>query len=340
MIITGDVGGTNTRLATFDTRHVCSTKFGTEPPLKLARYPSNEFKSLADIIELFKQEHNIKHVDAACLGVPGPVFDGCVKVTNLPWEISEVDLALKVPCSKVKLVNDLAASAYNIPYLKSSQTEVLYPGDPQALSSNDKSYAIVSPGTGLGQAFLRVQDEEAFYVSSEGGHVDFAPTTDLQEELLKFYRKKIGTRISVERFVSGPGIRKIFEFLVATGKVKVSPENRARIEESRSASAIGELALAHADEACVETIEVFCELLASHLGSSVLTYLCTGGVFLGGGIVPKILPFIRGERFRASYMNKGRMSNLVKSTKVTLITDDYASLYGAARIAQRTVCFI
>lgn len=323
MILAGDVGGTKTRLALFEADGPKFNKMQEE------RFDSKAFKSLEDIIQAFLTKHPAQ-ANAACFGLPGPVVNGAAKLTNLSWNVSESELARKFSIPQVKLVNDLAATAAATQLLQGTQIETLHPGSEPR---NKEVFAVVAPGTGLGQSFLFLQNGAPIVFASEGGHASFAPENELQDQLLSFLRKKF-PRVSVERLACGLGIANIYEFLRESGKEEEPGELRARCQGQDVGAIVTQAALTNEFPIAVKALEVFLDILASHIGNIILTYLSTGGVYLGGGIPPRIKDKLKSPAFLSAICNKGRFQDLVRSVPIHLITDDRAALIGAGYLAK------
>ncbi len=324
MILVGDVGGTKTRLALYDSKK--------ENMIRVEKkdFASAEYQGLESIINDFLSRRKIT-VSAACFGVPGPVTDGESSATNLPWFLSERNIAEQTVVKKVRLVNDLVALTSAVPHLCADELAILYEGkdmDPQA------PRAVLAPGTGLGQAFLYFDGARYHVHASEGGHVDFAPNTDLEIKLLKYLQNKFG-RVSYERVLCGPGLINIYEFLRDSGYAPEPPELRARLEQGHRAAVISTAGQAGEFEICVKALDMFVSILGAQAGNMVLTLLATGGVYLGGGIPPKIFKKLTDGAFLKSYFEKGRLRPLVEKTPVYIIKDDHAALLGAAYIARQ-----
>lgn len=321
MILAGDVGGTKTLLGLFE---IVDDNLIL---LEKKKFISKDFNSLQEIISKFAGSNNI---EAAVFGVPGPALKGEVKLTNLDWNLSEAQISKELDIPKVKLVNDLGATAYSIPYLNEDELIKIYEG--QKKFSNNK-YGILAPGTGLGEAFLICEDDNKIILSSEGGHSDFAPTNDLEIELLIYLLKKYN-RVSNERIMSGSGLPNIFDFLVEYGYGFPNEETLERFKNEDKALVISEMALSGKDKLCCDTLEIFVSALGSRAGNLVLTNLTTGGIFLGGGIPHKIKNVLLSEIFISSYKNKGRLSSIVEATPVYIINNNEAALKGASLYAK------
>ena len=328
MLVAGDVGGTKTRLGLF--------QVGPGRSLALVhtkRFDSASYPSLASIVHAFYEESKITpdQVDRACFGVPGPVIKGHVKVTNLPWTMSEVELSKELGIARVRLVNDLVSTAAAAPQMKADSLATIYPGnDTEAVGAQ----LVVAPGTGLGHAIIHVAyDGTLHFLASEGGHANLAPNSDQQCDLMRYLAKKLG-HASVESVLSGPGIFNIYSFLRDSGRYTVNKEITLEFDKADDAQVITAHALNRTDDLCEATMTLFVELLGAHTSNVMLSVLATGGVFLGGGIPPKIVPLLERGEFQAAYLKKGKCLDKVQATPVKVILDDRASLLGAAEIAQ------
>jgi len=328
MLLAGDVGGTKTRLALYQ-----SHAHGLEK-VAMEQFSSAKSPSLTHLVEQFLAMHPSR-IDAACFGIPGPVVDGRVKVTNLPWELDERILAKELGLRRVRLVNDLLATAASIPGLGADAIISLHPGDP--LRDRTVS-AVLAPGTGTGQAFLcslGSKRSEAF--AAEGGHVDFGPQNATEDALVNFVRaKRESKRVRVEDLLCGPGIRNIYSFVKEIEKL---PEPQDLADElaqaADTASVITKAALAHRFPICERTLEIFCQALASQAGNLVLTYMATGGLYLGGGIPPRIAELLNTPRVLECYLRKQPLQHVIQRTPLYIIKDDHAAVVGAALIASQ-----
>lgn len=324
MILAGDVGGTNVRLALFEYRN------GRLQRQAMTIYRSRDFAGLVNVVQRFRVEHPAV-ITAAVFGVPGPVIDGTAQSTNLPWTVTEQALRAELDRAKVKVVNDLVAMTSAVPHLTADQLRVLHAGEktePPHVS------VVLAPGTGLGHGYLYNDGRNWHALASEGGHADFAPTDALQAELMLHLAKKFG-HVSVERVVSGSGLLNIYNFFKETGKFAESPALRGAMRAGDPGQVIAEHALAGREPICMQTLELFIRLLGQQAGNLVLTLFATGGVYLGGGIPPKITPALVTGGFLRGYLQKGRLSYLVERTPVYIIRDDTIALLGAASIAVR-----
>jgi len=323
MILAGDVGGTKTRLALYHD----STAGFTRSAVR--RFESKAFAGLAEMVEGFLAEHGAE-VEAACFGIPGPVVNGEVSVTNLPWRLSERELSARLGIPRVRLVNDLVATGAGVPHLSATQLHTLNEGVavPEA-----PVLAVLAPGTGLGQAYLVRRGNRYEVLPSEGGHVEFSPQSDEEIALLQFLRSKYG-HVSAERVISGMGIENIYRFLRDTGRAVEPPELAERMQREAPAAVVSQCALAGTPELCVRTLDMFARLLGAQAGNLVLTYLATGGVYLGGGVPPKVLTKLKDGSTLAGFLDKGRFTELVRRTPLHVILDDEAAVIGAAHLAR------
>jgi glucokinase len=327
MIIAGDVGGTKARIGLF------TRQAGRVELVVSEQYHSNAFSSFEDLLKKFTESHSstIKsNLESACFGLPGPVINGRVKVTNLPWEVAQSSVSSCLGVPKTKLVNDLVSTAAAIPLLESDSLEIVSKGG--AMSDQSGSCAVIAPGTGLGHSLLHREGGWTVVLASEGGHANFAPCTDIEIELLKYLQKKL-PHVSVESIVCGPGLVNIYLFLRDTGHGVEPEEDKLPGAQPVSASVIANRALAGINDLSIKSLELFCQILGAHCSNIGLTYLSTGGIYLGGGIPPKIAPFILGGKFMEGYLRKGKLRDRVEATPVFIIKDDTAALLGSAAIA-------
>lgn len=323
LVLAGDIGGTSTRLAFFDTAG------GTLAPVAEGRFPSRESGSLEEIVGQFVGEHGLA-AERACFGIAGPVREGRVRTPNLPWSVAADELARVLGLAEVRLINDLAANAYGIDLLGPEDFAVLNQGvvDPTG------TIAVISAGTGLGEAFAYWDGTGHHPLPSEGGHADFAPRNELEAELLLYLRAEHG-RVSTERIVSGPGLRNIYRFL---RDARHRPETPAVAEEMRRgdpSAAISRAALANECPLCREALDLFVSIYGAEAGNVALRVLATGGVYLGGGIAPKIIERLKGPGFMQAFSAKGRLSPLLETIPVRVILNDRTALLGAGRCAAR-----
>lgn len=324
MIIAGDIGGTKTNLALFkegDASFTCED---------LKTYHSQKYPNLKNILVEYLQGLGKKRelITAACFAVAGPVREGVCNATNLPWVIELKTIAEALGIQNVFLINDLEANAHALSVLQEGQLKTLYEAAPIA-----GNRAVVSPGTGLGEAGLYFDGQSHHPFATEGGHVDFAPASDLQMELLAFLHKKWG-HVSYERVLSGPGFLNLYHFFVQ-GKGREEPLwLKTEMQEKDGAACISENALSGKSELCQEILSLFVTILGQAVANAALKYMAVGGVFMGGGICPKIVSALTEKNFLEAYFNKGRFKALLEKIPLYLILDDKASLKGAASYAK------
>ena len=303
MILAGDVGGTNTRLAFFELKDQQLKKVALEV------YPSGEHDSLKEIVSKFTSEHDVE-IESACFGVAGPIKDGTAKVSNLPWLVDSQKLASLLDLDQVQLINDLEANAHGIAALEPKDFVTLNEGT----SNPTGNEALISAGTGLGEAGLYWDGSDHQPFASEGGHADFAPRNELEIEMLSYMLKSC-EHVSFERFLSGPGLVNIYEFLVQRDGAEQSDWLRDELasgDQGDQGPVISKAALENRDDVCVQSLDMFVSIYASEAANLALKVLATGGVFIGGGIAPKIIEKLKEPAFLESFFAKGRMSSLLE----------------------------
>ena len=325
MILAGDIGGTNARLALFDNS-------GSELTMAVQTgYRAHEFPSLQAIVRLFLQANPGK-IDAACLGVAGPVLMNRVNATNLAWEVDGATLSQNLRLPPVMLLNDLVAYAYGALAMPAAQLVVLQAGSPI-----EGNRALIAAGTGLGVAGLLWSNGKHLPVPTEGGHADFAPTDDLGVDLFRYLRAKFG-HVSFERVLSGPGLQNIYEFLRDSGRASEPLELRDELAASADAPAlISAYGMSAKYPICEQALEVFCCYYGACAGNVALNFIATGGLYVGGGIAIKMLAKLEQSDFLEAFNRKGRLSSVVKAIPVVLINNEHAGLIGAAHAAAATL---
>ena len=321
MILAGDIGGTNSRLAAFETegnRLCCVVE-------KI--YPSKEHNGLPEIVADFIKTEGIP-AQSACFGVAGPVTHGRSKISNLPWIIDSRELATQLRLRSVGLINDLEALAYGIDALESKDFVTISEGSPDA----DGNMAVVSAGSGLGEAGLYWDGFRYHPFACEGGHTEFAPKNDVEIDLLRYLMHKYGHQhVSYERILSGPGVKNIYEFLRDTGKEEEPAWLKEQLKAAADAPAlISQLAMSDKAPICDRTISIFVSVFGSEAGNCALKMMGTGGVFVAG-IAGKIVDKMKGPAFMQSFLDKGRMQSLLESVPVKIVLNDDSGLIGAAR---------
>jgi glucokinase len=319
VILAGDVGGTHARLALFEGR-------GDQlKPLTEKIYPSHEYPNLETIVTAFLKENAAKP-KLAGIGVAGPVRDGRCIATNLPWIVDATTLAAAIGLARVELLNDLEANAYGISTLPASDFAVLQKGNP----NTSGNAAVISAGTGLGEAGMYFDGSILRPFAGEGGHASFAPEGELQGELFQYLARKFG-HVSCERVLSGPGLVNIYEFLRDTGRGSEAPSVVEQMRKGDPAAAISQSALADESQLSVEALELFVEIYGAEAANLALKVLATAGVYIGGGIAPKILSELQRPIFLEAFLNKGRMKALLEEVPVLVILNENTALVGAAR---------
>jgi glucokinase len=325
MILAGDIGGTKTVCALFDE---------TDGGLRLVRdgtFPSQAHASLEEILAKFLASGTSVTLRAGCFGVAGAVIEGKCKTTNLPWELDEVQLASAIRAPRVKLLNDLEAAAYGMLYLRDDE---LCPLNPDALPRRKGNVAVVAAGTGLGEAMLYWDGQQHHPLASEGGHVDFAPRTDEEIDLYRWLRAKFG-HVSYERILSGPGFQNVFSFLRESGRYKESQALKDALAAGGDPNiAITHMGISGDDALCSATIDLFCSIYGAEAGNLALKCVAVGGVFVGGGIAPKLgATVLKRGHFLEAFTSKGRFSALLKGLPVNVALNPRAPLIGAAHYA-------
>jgi glucokinase len=322
VIVAGDIGGTHSRLATFEVQ-ADRLVLGQE---KI--YPSRSAADLESIVRRFVDEVR-PHATAAALGVAGPVKGGRTKTPNLPWVVDARQLAEILSVPRVTLLNDLKANAYGLRHLKPENFAVLQVGAEKAVGNQ----AILSAGTGLGAAGLYWDGHRHHPFATEGGHADFAPRSQLHFDLLEFIARTTG-RVSSERVVSGNGLVATYNFLRQRSGSPEPAWLSERFATEDRGKVISQCGLEEKDPVCLAALDLFVTVYGAVAGNLGLWMLATGGVFLGGGIAPKVLPKLRDPRlFLSSFLDKGRMRGLLETMPVRVVLEDRAALWGAAHCA-------
>ncbi len=321
MILAGDIGGTNARLAAFETE-------GNRLQCVVEKiYASREHSGLAEIVADFVKTEGIP-AHSACFGVAGPVRGGRSKISNLPWVIDARELAAQLRLRTVGLINDLEAFAYGIEALESKDLVSISEG----ASDAEGNIAVVSAGSGLGEAGLFWDGFRHHPFACEGGHTEFAPKNDVEIELLQYLMKKYGHQhVSYERILSGPGVKNVYEFLRDTSKEEEPAWLRDQLAAAPDAPAlISQLALAGKAAICERTLSIFVSVFGSEAGNCALKFMGTGGIYVAG-IAGKIVPSMKAPNFMESFLDKGRMRPLLEAIPIKIVLNDDSGLIGAAR---------
>ena len=323
MILAGDIGATNSRLAFF------SERSGRLEPVVEATYPSRDHANLETIVKTFVSLHDLP-IDVACFGVAGPVRHGRSDTTNLPWDVDARELARALRLRTVGLLNDLEAHAYGIAMLAPDDFVTLNQG---ALDASGNA-AVIAAGTGLGEAGLYWDGHQHLPFAGEGGHTSFAPSDPLQIELLRFLSHEFG-HVSWERVLSGPGLHNIYRFLRDTGRGEEPAWLTGEMQQQDPSAAISHAALAGTSALCRQALDLFVVLYGAEAGNMALKLLATAGVYVGGGIAPKIIQKLTDSTFMDAFVAKGRLKPLLQGIPVRIIMNDKLALLGAARCALR-----
>ncbi|MGD0731731.1 MAG: glucokinase [Terracidiphilus sp.] len=322
MILAGDVGGTKVHLALYD------FKDGNLGCIRDKQYPAKEYAGLEVIV---KQFLGADKVTAACFGVPGPVRDGRLRLTNLPWTLDSRALAAGLAIEHVFLINDLEANGYGVAELSADQIYTLNEGDASQVGNR----ALLAAGTGLGEGYLVWNGHKHIPYPSEGGHADYAPRNEDEIDLLRFLKQKYNGRISFERVVSGQGLTNVYEFLLEVRGMEEPTWLSERIADAGDPNAvITEMALSAKSEICEKALDMFVSAYGAEAGNLALKILSVGGLYVGGGIAPRILEKFKDGSFIKAFTDKGRLSHLLVNMPVRVILESRAALLGAAAYAE------
>ena len=321
-ILAGDVGGTKTLLAVY-----ALASSGRFTLIREGRFASAEYDRLETIVRRFLREGN-ERIESSAFGIPGPVLDGEVQVMNLPWKVVASSLTQATGCFRIRLMNDLETTAYGSLFLAPDDVVTLNHGKPRR-----GNRAVIAAGTGLGQGFLFWDGTRYWPVATEGGHADFAPRTEQEAALLAFLHKRYG-RVSYERIVSGPGLINILDFLREDQQRQVAPVVRERLQKEDPAAVIGESGVNGVCTTCEEAVDLFLSAYGAQAGNLALTIMALGGVYIGGGIITKLLPRLSAGQFMQAFLDKGRHAPLMAEIPVHVILNPRTSQLGAAHAAK------
>jgi glucokinase len=321
MILAGDIGGTNTRLALF------RPDGGRLLVVEQDIFRSREHAGLDEIVEKFMASRQYP-VERACFGIAGPIKNGRCEATNLAWIVDSRQLAVNLNLQRVSLINDLEANAHGIAELESKDFAVLNSGSADAQGNA----AIISAGTGLGEAGLFWDGKRHHPFACEGGHADLAPRNELEIDLLRYLLTKF-RRVSYERAVSGPGLVNVYNFFRDANPDQESSNIAEEMRQENPAAVITRGGMKGTCSLCVQALNLFVSLYGAEAGNLALKTMSTGGLFVGGGIAPRILPKLTEPMFIEAFATKGRMSPLLEAMPVRIILNDKTALLGAARFA-------
>jgi glucokinase len=317
-ILAGDIGGTKTNIA------VVSLTAGRMVVRNTTSYPSSAHSSILKLIAAFTAAHPVT-VDAAAFGIAGPVIGGRCEATNLPWIVDAAEIGAALGGVPSVLLNDLEATSYGILHLAPEDRLVLNEGRPDPAGA----IAVIAAGTGLGEGGLIWNGSEYIALPSEGGHTDFAPRNELEIDLLRFLLRR-HERVSYERIVSGPGLYTLYEFM----RERLARPEPAWLTQALNAGdpsvAVSTAGLEAKDEACRQAVDLFISLYGAEAGNLALKLLARGGIYVAGGIAPKMISRIKDGPFLPSLFHKGRFSPLLRTMPVTVVLNDRIALLGAA----------
>lgn len=323
MILAGDIGGTKTNVALFETN---GGKLGGV--VRQQTFPSARYDSLEAILSEFVGETE-KTFSAACFGIAAPVIEGTAKTPNLTWTVRAESLARLLGLKHCGLINDLEATAHGIPALTAAQLLTLNEGTIRS----DGHRALIAAGTGLGMAGIFNHDGSYHPIPSEGGHTDYAARTPEEVELLGYLTKKFNGHVSYERVLSGPGLFNVYSFLRDTGFAEEPPWLAEEIQAGDKTAAVSKAALAGKSELAVKALDIFASAYGAMSGNLALLLMATGGLYVGGGIAPKLREKLTDGTFMKAFTDKGRFAGVMVSIPVHIILEDKTALFGAARAA-------
>ena len=322
MILAGDVGGTKVDLGLYDF---------TNGKLKPARDKVFKAKDYPGLEVIVKEFLGADKVTAACFGVPGPVRDGRLRLTNLPWTLDSRELSAGLDIQHVFLINDLEANGYGVAELAPEQIYTLSEGDPSQIGNR----ALIAAGTGLGEGMLIWNGRTHIPYPSEGGHCDYAPRNEDEIDLLRFLKEKYNGRVSFERVVAGMGLTSVYEFLREVRGMEEPAWLAKKIADVGDPNAvITEMALSAKSEICEKALDMFVSAYGAESGNLALKVLSVGGLYVGGGIAPRILEKLKDGTFIKAFTDKGRLSQLLVHIPVRVILESRTALIGAAAYAE------
>jgi glucokinase len=323
MILSGDIGGTKTNLAYFEERE------DRLVPVLVKSYPSQQYPSLNAILAALQRDHP-QQISVAAFGIAGPVVGGRSKLTNVDWTVDGAEVAGQLGLPRVGLINDLVATAYGILRLDPKDILTLQAGEAQERGT----IGIIAAGTGLGMGALVWDGHGYRAMPSEGGHSDFAPRNDLEIELLRFLLKK-SEHVAVERVAAGPGLIDLYQFVRSRATQPEPAWMTQALKQGDPSATISEVALSGRDPVCAQALDLFVTLYGAEAGNAALEFLATGGLYVAGGIAPKILPRIQHGPFLEAFLEKDMYRPLLERIPVHVVLNDKTALLGAAHFATR-----
>jgi glucokinase len=324
MILAGDIGGTKTHLILYDVEE--------RERIREQKYASQEHETLSEILSDFLSGHE-EDVGTISLGIAGPVVNRSCRATNLPWVVDADELMRTHHISNVYLINDLEANAYGLKKLSSKEFCILNEGDKEAHGNA----ALIAAGTGLGEAGLYWDGKKQIPFATEGGHCGFAPKSDREIEVLRFLKKKFD-HVSYERILSGAGLLHLYRYFVEIEEEEENEEIEKLIAEKKDpARLIHDKGLSKESKACAEALALFVSVYGAEAGNLALKMMATGGVYVGGGIAPKVLELLKNGAFMKAFVDKGRFSEFLSHVPVKVILNENTALLGAIQYAQEKI---
>ena len=323
LLLAGDIGGTKTVIGIFRSVDGCLEKE------REAVYKNGAFSSVIGVISAFLKDGEASRISSAAFGIACPVDRNRCRMTNLDWTVDGEEIKSALGVKKVALINDLVATAWGLERLPSESIYTINEGEAKTGNA-----VLIAAGTGLGEAMLVWNGSEHIPSGSEGGHCDFAPTNDVEIELLRYLERQYG-RVSCERILSGAGLEGIYNFLNHKNGLKTGDALTERFIADGAASVISDEALNAGDATCVEALNVFASIYGSEAGNLALKGMAVAGVYVGGGIAPKVLSVIKGGGFMKAFADKGRFKEMMLRMPVRVILDEKTALLGAAFYASR-----
>ncbi len=317
-VLAGDVGGTKANLAIFE---ATTDRINL---IKTSTYHSAQYPSVIKILQQFLQENPDSRPERVSLGVAGPVFEGHAEITNLPWHIDKKEISTATGIQQIALINDLEATAYGLAGMEEKDFLVLHPGEP----SIQGNMAVLAPGTGLGEAGLYWDGEVHHPFATEGGHADFSCRNEEDLEMHDFLLEKFKV-VSWESVIAGPAIHDIYNFLCQIKNRPVNTRVTDAFKNDDPSAVISEAAVSGSDAVCMEAMKIFVRYLARESANLILKMKATGGLFLAGGIPPKIVPLLKQPDFYDNLIDCDRMQDLIKKVPVKLLLNDKAPMIGA-----------
>jgi glucokinase len=324
MLLAGDIGGTKTLLGLFE-----RSRAGERPrPVRVREFGTLDFDAFEDIVEEFlgvRDGAEAASVDAMCVGVAGPVNGLVARLTNVPWIVNLGLVAKRVGRARLKLLNDLEAMAHGVAFLEPDELAVLQEG----IANPRGNAALIAAGTGLGEALLHNVNGRFLPSPSEGGHADFSPRNREELELMSHAMRERG-RVEVETFLSGPGILNVYRFVHGSPDDTGCPGVRDGSDPVDAPAQITQAGLTSQCDRCVDTLNLFVDMYGSEAGNLALRSVATAGIYVGGGIAPKILPALETGRFLEAFRDKPPMSDLLATIPIRVILNEQAGLVGAS----------